>query len=57
MVYEDHDACGLYRAIVTGADSTGQLFSRWLCAKRGSVHIRKGAFVIRVGRRTTTVVS
>jgi hypothetical protein len=57
VVYEDHDACGLYRAIVTGADSTGQLFSRWLCAKRGSVHIRKGAFVIWVGRRTTTVVS
>jgi hypothetical protein len=57
VVYEDHDACGLYRAIVTGADSAGQLFSRWLCAKRGSVHIRKGAFVIRVDKRTTTVVS
>jgi hypothetical protein len=57
VLYEDHGACGLYRAIVTGVDSAGQLFSRWLCANRGSVHIRKGAFVIRVGERTTEVRS
>jgi hypothetical protein len=57
VLYEDHDGCGLYRAIVTGAGSAGQLFSRWLCSNRGSVHIRKGAFVIRVGERAIEVRS
>src|SRR5262245_6197375 len=57
VLYEDHGRCGLYRAVVTGTGSAGQLFSRWLCAKRGSVHLRRGAFVIRVGNRTTAVMS
>jgi hypothetical protein len=55
--YDSQTGCGLYRGFVTGAGSLRQRVTQVICGRRGSVHIRNGAIVIRVGKHTTEVRS
>jgi hypothetical protein len=55
--YDSQTGCGLYRGFVTGAGSLRQRVTQVICGRTGSVHIRDGAIVVRVGKHTTEVRS
>jgi hypothetical protein len=55
--YDSQVRCGLYRGLVVGVGWVRQRVTQVICGHRGSVHIRNGAIVIRLGKYTRKVRS
>jgi hypothetical protein len=52
LVFDDTDgsgACGVYRALVTAPGSVRQVQARLLCEDEGSIHVRDGGLLVRLG--------
>jgi hypothetical protein len=52
LLFEDHDGsggCGVYRALVSTTATFRQVSSRLLCVDQGSIHLRDGGLVFRLG--------